>query len=78
MSASTSWRRGFAAGFAALAVSVAGHFATGAVSDGETCSYSRGLLAERLADRVMPDIQARGIVQRVARAVLGVVFNTCS
>ena len=80
MNQSSSWRRGFAAGFLALALSVGGHLATAdnAVQAGTTCPLSRNRLADRLADRVAPHMEARGIAQRVARAVLGAVFNSCS
>jgi hypothetical protein len=80
MSDSSSWRRGFAAGFLALALSVGGHLATsgGDVAAESGCPLSRGRLADRLADRMTPHVEARGIAQRVARAVLGVVLNTCT
>jgi hypothetical protein len=80
MSESKSWRRGFFAGFAVLALSVGGQLATGgqSVPAGSSCSLSRGRPADRLADRVTPHVEARGIAQRVARAVLGAVLNSCS
>jgi hypothetical protein len=74
MSEATSWRRGFAAGFAALALSVAGHVATSADSARVSCPLSR----TRLADRVTPNVEVRGIAQRVARIVLGAVLGTCT
>jgi hypothetical protein len=80
MSESQSWRRAFAAGFMALALSIGGHLATGASAApaGGSCPLSRGRLADRVLDRVTPHAEPRGIAQRVARAVLGAVFNTCS
>jgi len=80
MSDSSSWRRGFAAGFVALALSVGGHLATSGsgMSAGASCSLSRTGLADRLADRVTPDVEARGIAQRVARAVLGAMLHGCT
>jgi hypothetical protein len=80
MSESQSWRRAFAAGFMALALSVGGHLATSgsAAPAGGSCPLSRGRLADRVLDRVTPHAEPRGIAQRVARAVLGAVFNTCS
>jgi hypothetical protein len=80
MSESSSWRRGFAAGFMALALSVGGHLATSGsgMSAGTTCPLSRNRLADRLTDRVTPGMESRGIAQRVARAVLGAVFNGCT
>jgi hypothetical protein len=80
MSEATSWRRGFAAGFAALALSVGGHLATAerAGSADSSCPLSRGRVAERLSDRVTPHVEARGLAQRVARLVIGAVLGTCS
>jgi hypothetical protein len=80
MSEATSWRRGFAAGFAALALSVGGHLATAdnAPTAGASCPLSRTRLADRLGDRVTPHVEARGLAQRVARLVLGVVLGNCS
>ena len=78
MNESKSWRRGFAAGFAALALSVGGHLATGEAPAKSACSLSRSRLADKLADRFTPEVEARGIAQRVARAVLGAVLGTCS
>ena len=77
MNESQSWRRGFAAGFAALVLSVGGYLATEAPASG-SCSLSRGMLAERLSERFTPHFEARGIAQRVARAVLGAMLHTCS
>ena len=80
MSEATSWRRGFAAGFAALALSVGGHFATAdkAESVDVSCPLARARLAESMGDRVTPRLEARALAQRVARLVLGAVFGTCS
>jgi hypothetical protein len=77
MNESKSWRRGFAAGFAALVLSVGGHLATGEAPAESACSLSRSRLADR-SDRFSPNLEARGIAQRVARAVLGLVLGTCS
>jgi hypothetical protein len=80
MSEATSWRRGFAAGFAALALSVGGHLATSdhSLSADASCPLARGRLADSLADRVTPHMEARELAQRVARLVLGAVLGTCS
>jgi hypothetical protein len=80
MSESQSWRRAFASGFMALALSVGGHLATSgsAAPAGGSCPLSRSRLADRVLDRVNPQVEPRGIAQRVARAVLGAMFNTCS
>jgi hypothetical protein len=77
MNESQSWRRGFAAGFAALVLSVGGHLATEAPVSG-SCSLSRSMLADRLAERFTPSVEARGIAHRVARAVLDAMLHTCS
>jgi hypothetical protein len=78
MNESQSWRRGFAAGFAALALSVAGHLATAEAPAFESCSLSRSMLVDRLADRFTPNVEVRGIAHRVARALLGAMLHTCS
>ena len=80
MNEATSWRRGFAAGFAALALSVGGHLATAdrEVSVAASCPLARARLADRLSERVTPHIEARELAQRVARLVLGAVLGTCS
>jgi hypothetical protein len=79
MTETTSWRRGFAAGFAALALGIGGQVATSASDDaeaGESCPFSRNAAADRLAERFTPHVDAHGIAQRVARAVLGLVLQT--
>ena len=79
MTESQSWRRGFAAGFAALVLSVGGHLATSGGAPAESaCSLSRTRLADRLAERFTPQVEARGLAQRVARAVIGAMLGTCS
>ena len=80
MSDSSTWRRGFAAGFMALALSVGGQIATSGseVSAGESCPLMRSRLADRLADRVTAHVDASAIAQRVARAVIGAIYNSCS
>ena len=80
MSDSSTWRRGFAAGFMALALSVGGQIATSGseVSAGESCPLMRSRMADRLADRVTAHVDASAIAQRVARAVIGAFFNSCS
>jgi hypothetical protein len=80
MSESQSWRRAFAAGFMALALSVGGHLATSgsAVPAGGSCPLSRSRFADRVLDRATPRVEPRGIAHRVALALLGAMFNTCS
>ena len=79
MTETTSWRRGFAAGFAVLALAIGGQVATSGATDAEveeSCPLSRNAAADRLAERVTPHVDAHGIAQRVARAVLGMVLQT--
>jgi hypothetical protein len=80
MNETRSWRRGFAAGFAALALSVGGQLATGAddaLDPAESCPLSRNRLADRMSDRFAPRMNAQGIAQRVAHAVVGAVLHGC-
>ena len=80
MTETTSWRRGFAAGFAALALAIGGQVATSGADEaeaGESCPFSRNAAADRLAERYTPHVDAHGIAQRVARAVLGMVLQSC-
>jgi hypothetical protein len=79
MAETRSWRRGFAAGFAALALAVGGQVATSGTEEAEaveSCPLSRGATADRLAERFTPHVDAHGIAHRVARAVLGMVLQT--
>jgi predicted nucleic acid-binding protein len=80
MNEAMSWRRGFAAGFVALALSIGGHLATADrdVSAEASCPLAQRRLADKLAERVTPQMQARELAQRVARLVLGAVLGTCS
>ena len=76
MDESRSWRRGFAAGFLALALSVGGHVATGvpASDTGVSCPLTRARLA-RFRTRAAAEAETQGLAQRVARAVLGAVLH---
>jgi hypothetical protein len=79
MTETTSWRRGFAAGFAALALGIGGQVATGSPDEaeaGESCPLSRNATADRLAERFTPHVDAHGIAQRVARALVGMVLQS--
>jgi hypothetical protein len=80
MNEAQSWRRGFAAGFVALALSVGGQVATreSDVRAGGSCPLSRNRIAERFADRVAPRAEAADLAQRVARAVVSAVLHGCS
>ena len=75
-----SWRRGFAAGFAALAFSVGGQIATRAVDGRAACPLSaEPSLAQQVLQRIKPAVSAQGLPQRVALAVLGAMFgSSCS
>jgi hypothetical protein len=79
MTETTSWRRGFAAGFAALALAIGGQVATGGAGEVdaiETCPLARNAAADRLAERITPHVDAHGIAQRVARALVGMVLQS--
>lgn len=79
MTETTSWRRGFAAGFAALALAIGGQVATSGsdeVDAVESCPLSRDATADRLAERLTPHVDAHGIAQRVARALVGMVLQS--
>jgi heme A synthase len=80
MSESMSWRRGFAAGFVALALSIGGQVATreAGMEAGTSCSLARMHAPHRYAERLPPRVESRGLAQRVALAVLGAVLHTCS
>ena len=45
---------------------------------GGSCPLSQSRLADRFLDGMTSHAEPRGIAQRVARAVLGAMFNTCS
>jgi hypothetical protein len=78
---SRTWRRGFAAGFAALAVSVAGQMATSVpTQSNSSCPYAaQPGLAERVIDHLAPRARTYGVAQRVALALLGAMLHgACS
>ncbi len=74
---SRTWRRGFAAGFAALAVSLTGQVATSASSQSNSsCPYgAQPGFAERTIDHLAPRTRAFGVAQRVALALLGAMLH---
>lgn len=76
MNEAQAWRRGFAAGFVALALG-RGQVATreSDVRAGGSCPLSRNRIAERFADRVAPRAEAADLAQRVARAVVSAVLH---
>lgn len=80
MNEAQSWRRGFAAGFVALALSVGGQVATreSDVRAGRSCPLSQDRGADGFAERVPARADAQGLAQRVALAVLGAVLHSCS
>ena len=77
MSESQSWRRGFAAGFVALALSVGGQLATRAVdrSPEGSCPLARGAAFEHFPRRSAARVEAQTLAQRVALAVIGAVLH---
>ena len=78
---SKSWRRGFAGGFLALALSVAGQAASSRWQpDVESCPLrAQPGLAERVIQHLKPSVRTHGVAQRVALAVLGAMLhNSCS
>jgi hypothetical protein len=73
------WRRGFAAGFLALALSVGGQMASG--NESASCaSAAQPGLAEQVIAQLKPSVRIHGgMAQRVALAVLGAVLHSaCS
>ncbi|HUJ25031.1 MAG TPA: hypothetical protein VLW85_03365 [Myxococcales bacterium] len=74
------WRRGFAAGVAALALSVGGQVASSAASPRESCPISaRSGIAQRLYDHFAPQVRTNSVAHRVALALLGAMLHdTCS
>ena len=81
MDESQSWRRGFAAGFTALVLSIGGQVAVRATDDrvaSPSCSLSRRAVWSRFSHRPVPRAEERGLAQRVARAVIGAVLHGCT
>ena len=75
-----SWRRGFAGGFAALLLALAGQAAVARFPDAPAaCPLANGPpLAQVLIEKLSPP-ESRGLTQRVALAVLGtLLMHTCS
>ncbi len=71
-----SWRRGFAGGFAALLLAIAGQATVSAFSAPESCP-AEPPVAQRLIEKLTP--RESGLTQRVAIALLGaVLLHTCS
>ena len=76
-----AWRRGFAAGFLALGLSVAGQTATARLDAGSTSCplQAQPGLAEQVIERLKPTVRSHGVAQRVALAVLGAMLHgSCS
>ena len=75
-----AWRRGFAGGFLALALSIGGQAVTARLSAApESCplAASRGIAAQ-LFDRVAPTVTGN-VAQRVVLAVLeAMIYRRCS
>ena len=78
---SKAWRRGFASGFLALALSVAGQLgvarAEAAHQACPTLAAETGL-AEAVIERIKPSMRSHGVAQRVALAVLGAMLHGSS
>ena len=76
------WRRGFAAGFLALALSVGGQVVSSRLSaDAHSCPLAaQPGIAERVIQHLKPSVRAHGgVAQRVALALLGAMLHdTCS
>ena len=78
---SKSWRRGFAAGFLALGLSLTGQVAVSRLAaDESSCSVSaQPGIAEQVIERLKPALRSHGFAQRVALAVLGAMLRgSCS
>ena len=76
-----SWRSGFAGGFAALLLAMAGQMATSRLASPEVCPLAQpeAPIAQRLIDKLVTARDHRGLTQRVALAVLGaMLMHTCT
>jgi hypothetical protein len=75
-----AWRRGFAVGFLALGLSVAGQVSTSSIAAGATCPLqTQPGIAEQVIERLKPAVRSHGVAQRVALAVLGAMLHgSCS
>jgi hypothetical protein len=76
---SHSWKRGFAAGFLVLAVSVGGQMATSErVRTGASCpiaSRAADDLSERVMARISENIPRHAVAHRVALALIDAVLH---
>jgi hypothetical protein len=73
-----AWRRGFSAGFLALAVSVAGQAVSSTVSDAQPCPLSaQPGVAEQVIERLKPAVRSHGVAQRIALALLSAMLHGC-
>jgi hypothetical protein len=66
------WRRSFAAGALALGMSLGGHFAT---AQSEVASCPLAARHASVVERLGPKVDAPQIAQRVARAVVALMFR---
>ena len=76
-----TWRRGFAAGFLVLALSVSGQAASARwAPEPESCPLlAQPGLAEQVIQHLKPSVRTHGVAQRVALAVLGAMLHSrCS
>jgi hypothetical protein len=75
---SRSWKRGFAAGFLVLAVSVGGQMTTSSeVESGASCPLAKRSpdLSERVMARISEQFQGNAVAHRVALALLDAVLH---
>ena len=76
-----AWRRGFASGFLALALSVAAQIGVGrSEASHSSCplAASEKGLAEQVIVHLKPTVRSHGMAQRVALAVLGAMLHGSS
>jgi hypothetical protein len=76
-----AWRRGFASGFLALALSVGAQIGVSrSEASHPTCplAASEKGLAEQVIEHIKPTVRSHGVAQRVALAVLGAMLHGSS
>ena len=76
-----TWRRGFAAGIAALALSIGGQIATAPGAHEASCPLTapQPSIAQQLYDRYAPRMHPHTVAHRVALALLGAMLHeSCS
>jgi hypothetical protein len=73
---SRQWRRAFAGGFAALALSLGGQMAVPA-EPASCAAHEPPGIVEQLVGQVVPRMSGQAMAQRVGRLVLQLVLNSC-